>query len=179
MGTSPNATNLKVAEPDLVLPQNPANLRRRRNASRRRRPPVGESRGKPTAARAAHLARSLAAVAAQDSDTNLDLECQVHGVTHRGTLKLKVLKVESLSADMVDVWRTVCAEHGYAADVTFSTVTSEVDIVCTPLPPKSTWGHLCQGMCGSWRRNTVLGMHPLTAASLVLTVADILRHTAF
>lgn len=154
-------------------------LRRRRAKSRPRQKPGSPASddpydGKPLRARAAHLARAIAATSDRCGQ-NLDLECRVHGVTPRGAVKLKVLKVEALSADMLDHWRALCASQGYLAEVTFCTVTSEVNIVCTP---RALRKNLCSTLCDTRGRTRVVQLHPLSALFAVVFVANLVRHAA-
>lgn len=108
----------------------PAGIRRRRASSRkgaRRRPlpPAGTQS-------AEELAQSLGVLGAQDG-ANLDIRSAVHGVTHRGTVRIKLTHIESLTDTMLDQWRFLCTAQGYLPSVAFDAATNEAVVSCTPI----------------------------------------------
>lgn len=147
--------------------QAPPKLRPRRSASKPRR--ARPLAAKPDHAAALHqLAGSIAAMRGFD-EVNLDLDCRLEGVTHRGTVRFKVLHVEQLTASMLDRWRLLCSSRGYLPRIAVSTSTSEVNITCTPLSASADGA---VAACKAWGA----ALHPLTLCFWVLAALNLLRH---
>ena len=148
--------------------QAPPRMRSRRSASKPRR----SSRTAPADTYDAegtleHLANSIAAMRGFD-DANLDLVCEVQGVSHRGTVKFRVMHVEQLTASMLDRWRLLCSSRGYVPRVSVNTATSEVTIQCTPLAASAG------GILVACKRFAAK-LHPLTWCFWVLLALNVLR----
>ena len=143
------------------------------------RPPAGRRRAKSKAGRRTNnrveeLARSLGQLGARE---NLDIRSEVYGVTHRGTVRIKLTHIESLTDTMLDQWRCLCAAQGYAPKVTFDASTNEAEVSCTPIP---TQGWACE-RCASWRKTLPSRCTPphLSASTLVflcMFVCNVVRH---
>lgn len=150
-------------EIDAACSQDPPKLRRRRSASRARHIRTAER----APADAKKMADAIAACGSADGG-NMDVQCTVQGVTHRGAVKFKVLKLEELTGSMIDRWRFLCTSRGYFPEIHFATSQSEATIVCTPI---STSCSACETPLRLLR-----AVHPLTAAFLVLLGANVARH---
>ena len=99
------------------------------------------------------------------NEENLDAECVVSGVTHRGGVRLKVLKLEIVTDTMIAEWRAECLSRGYFPRVSFDVTSSEALIDCRQMFPRdSSVAALCRAV------------HPLTTAFLVLVLLNCVRH---
>lgn len=147
-----------MEEVESMCSQDPPTLRRRRRSASR-------PRHNEKADAAAKLARRIALLGAEDGH-NIDIECSVQGVTHRGAIKFQVLKLEKMTGSMVDKWRFLCTSHGYFPEISFHTSRSEASIVCTPMASSLT--------CPSFA--PLAKLHPLTALSVLLVVVNVGRH---
>jgi len=159
-------------------------LRRRRSQSRPRLRRVNVARGASKASRLAikipvtpderttrqvqSVAESVARHICANNSSNLDLDCKVFGVTHRGGFKLRVVHLEEMTSSMVDRWRTVCLTRGYASTVSFDVTASEALIVATPILKAASWASWCGNPCAK--------MDPLNAVFLGALVLNTLRH---
>ena len=104
---------------------------------------------------------------------NLDLECRVAGVTHRGGFKLRVVRLEEMTSAMVDRWRAVCLSRGYASAISFDVTASEALIVATPILKAATsWASWCTSWCG----NACAKTDPLNALFVGALALNTLRH---
>ena len=150
-------------EVDALCSQDPPKLRRRRSASRAKH--VRSAERAPEDAK--KLARAIAACGSVDG-ANMDVRCDVQGVTHRGAVKFKILNIEELTGAMVDRWRLVCTSRGYFPEISLTTAQSEATIVCTPMTAS------CASCETPLRALRV--MHPLTTTFLLLLGANAVRH---
>lgn len=172
---------------ELDAPESVGAPRRRRSYSRPRlkrvnvgkipRGGAGVSKVKASLAEQAEQAvrRVAAEVARQVSgrnDENLDLECRVAGVTHRGGFKLRVVRLEEMTSAMVDRWRAVCLSRGYASAISFDVTASEAHIVATPILNSSTLPNWCTNWCANWCTKT----DPLNALFVGALALNTLRH---
>ena len=115
-----------------------------------------------------NTAESVARQVCAKNSQNLDLVCQVFGVTHRGGFKLRVMHLEEVTSSMVDRWRAVCLTRGYASTVSFDVTASEALIVATPILKATGWASWCGNACGK--------MDPLNAVFLGALTLNTLRH---
>lgn len=150
-------------EVETLCNQDPPKLRRRRSASRARH--VRGAERAPSDAE--NLARDLAACGSADG-INMDVKCTVHGVTHRGAVKFKVVNIEELTGSIIDRWRFVCTSRGYLPRIKFKTAQSEATIVCAPMTAS------CPACDAPMR--VLRALHPLTTAFLLLLGANVARH---
>ena len=122
------------------------------------------------------VAKSVARQICANNSINLDLECQVFGVTHRGGFKLRVLHLEEMTSSMVDRWRAVCLSRGYASTISFDVTASEALIVATPILKAASWASWCGDACGNPCGNPCDKMDPLNAVFLGALALNTLRH---
>ena len=135
-----------------------------------------------TTARLEHaqeLARGLGVLGAQDG-ANVDIQAAVHGVTHRGTVRIKITHIESVTDTMLDQWRFLCTAQGYLPTITFDAGTNEADVSCTPVR-ESAW-RVCGGCTRRCARHTNAdawweNVHPTTLLFVCLFVVNVFRHT--
>lgn len=118
------------------------------------------------------VAKSVARQICANNSTNIDLDCQVFGVTHRGGFKLRVVHLEEMTSSMVDRWRAVCLTRGYASTISFDVTASEALIVATPILKAASWASWCGDACGS----PCGKMDPLNAVFLGALALNTLRH---
>ena len=114
------------------------------------------------------VAESVARQICANNSSNLDLDCKVFGVTHRGGFKLRVVHLEEMTSSMVDRWRAVCLTRGYASTISFDVTASEALIVATPILKATGWASWCGDACGK--------MDPLNAVFLGALALNTLRH---
>lgn len=162
--------------------------RRRRSQSRSRLRRVNVARGASKASRPAikvpvspdkrtvqqvqSVADSVARQICSNNSINLDLDCTVFGVTHRGGFKLRVMHLEEMTSFMVDRWRAVCLTRGYASTISFDVTASEALIVATPILKAASWASWCGNACG----NPCGKMDSLNAVFVGALALNTLRH---
>ena len=118
------------------------------------------------------VAESVARQICANNSINLDLDCQVFGVTHRGGFKLRVVHLEEMTSSMVDRWRAVCLTSGYASTISFDVTASEALIVATPILKAASWATWCGNACG----NPFGKMDSLNAVFVGALALNTLRH---
>jgi len=144
----------------LDSPDSPDASCRRRSRSRPRRRRVKVGKESPQTSRVSKSERSREELAVQavrktaedvarqvceKNQENLDLACEVYGVTHRGGFKLRVAHLEQMTSAMVDRWRALCLSKGYASVISFDVTASEARIVATPIMKAAiaSWSQWC------------------------------------
>lgn len=172
--------------------------RRRHSRPRLRRVKVGKSSPGTTEASKARVSRAEQAVQAEQAEQavqavrrvatevarqvrghdhdNLDLDCRVAGVTHRGGFKLRVVRLEEMTSVMVDRWRALCLSRGYASAISFDVTASEALIVATPFLKTTSWASWCTSWCTSWCGNACVKTDPLNALFVGALALNTLRH---
>lgn len=102
--------------------------------------------------------------------SNMDLEVDVFGYTHRGGFKLRVSKIEHLTDALMDEWRSKCAALGYKCNVSYNASLSTALLHASkmanpekkPVPPAAA--------------NPFTGLHPLTVVAAALFAINAGRH---
>ena len=125
-----------------------------------------------TTQRVQSVAESVARQVCVNNSSNLDLDCKVFGVTHRGGFKLRVVHLEEMTSSMVDRWRAVCLTRGYASTISFDVTASEALIVATPILKVASWASWCGNACG----NPCAKLDPLNAVFVGALALNTLRH---
>lgn len=129
---------------------------------------VSQSEAEQSALHVRSVAESVARQVNGHNHDNLDLECRVAGVTHRGGFKLRVVRLEEVTSTMVDRWRALCLTRGYASTISFDVAASEARIVATPILKTPGLSTCCTGWCTK--------MDPLNALFVGALALNTLRH---
>ena len=102
--------------------------------------------------------------------SNMDLQVDVFGYTHRGGFKLRVSKIEHLTNGLMDEWRSKCAALGYNCNVSYNASLS------TALLHASKMENSGKKPVSPAAENPFSRIHPLTIVAAVLFAANAARH---
>ena len=146
-----------------------ANLRPRRRAASRARSKTNQ---KPTSS-----ANALAfALTENATASNMDLNAEVAGYTHRGGFKLRITNIEELSDNLIDGWKSKCRSHGYECTIAYNAALSAAVLHAV----KTTNSHSLipedVDVVASQVSTGLRKPHPLTILAALLFVANFGRH---
>ncbi len=124
-------------------------------------------RDKKTTDDADSLAYSMTKYA---TPSNMDLQVDVYGYTHRSGFKLRVSNIERMTNALMDEWRSKCAALGYNCNVSYNASLS------TALLHASKMKNSKKQTVSPAAANPFTGLHPLTVAAAALFAINAGRH---